>query len=57
VKAAKVIGCEVAGVDIMESSNGLVVIELNSQPGWRGLQSVAKVNIGEEIIKHLGSLL
>ena len=57
VKAALVIGCKVAGVDIMESQNGPVVIELNSQPGWRGLQSVATVNIAEEIVKHLVSLL
>ena len=57
VKAAQVIGCKVAGVDIMESQNGPVVIELNSQPGWRGLQSVAIVNIAEEIVKHLVSLL
>jgi ribosomal protein S6--L-glutamate ligase/tetrahydromethanopterin:alpha-L-glutamate ligase len=57
VKAAQVIGCKVAGVDIMESQNGPVVIELNSQPGWRGLQSVAIVNIAEEIVKYLVSLL
>jgi tetrahydromethanopterin:alpha-L-glutamate ligase len=57
VKTAQVIGCKVAGVDIMESQNGLVVIELNSQPGWRGLQSVATVNIAEEIIKYLVSSL
>jgi ribosomal protein S6--L-glutamate ligase/tetrahydromethanopterin:alpha-L-glutamate ligase len=57
VKAALVIGCKVAGVDIMESQNGPVVIELNSQPGWRGLQSVATVNIAEEIVKYLVSSL
>ena len=57
VKAALVIGCKVAGVDIMESQNGPVVIELNSQPGWRGLQSVAIVNIAEEIVKYLVSSL
>ena len=52
VKAAQVIGCKVAGVDILESKNGPVVIELNSQPGWRGLQSVTKLNIAEEIVKY-----
>jgi RimK family alpha-L-glutamate ligase len=52
VKAAEVIGCKVAGVDILESKNGPVVIELNSQPGWRGLQSVTKLNIAEEIVKY-----
>jgi RimK family alpha-L-glutamate ligase len=57
VKTAQVIGCYVAGVDLIESQNGPVVIELNSQPGWRGLQSVASVNIAEEIVKYSVSLL
>jgi tetrahydromethanopterin:alpha-L-glutamate ligase len=57
VKTAQVIGCKVAGVDILESQNGLVIIELNSQPGWRGLQSVANVNIAEEIIGYVVSEL
>jgi ribosomal protein S6--L-glutamate ligase/tetrahydromethanopterin:alpha-L-glutamate ligase len=52
VKAAEVIGCKVAGVDILEGKTGPVVIELNSQPGWRGLQSVTKLNIAEEIVKY-----
>jgi len=57
VKTAQVIGCKVAGVDILESQNGPVVIELNSQPGWRGLQSVASVNIAEEIVRYVVSEL
>ena len=57
VKAARVIGCKVAGVDILESSRGPVIIELNSQPGWRGLQSVTSINIAEEIVKHVLSEL
>lgn len=51
VKAAEAIGCKVAGVDILESQKGPVIIELNSQPGWRGLQSVTKLNIAQEIVK------
>jgi RimK family alpha-L-glutamate ligase len=51
VRAAEIVGCKVAGVDILESENGPVVIELNSQPGWRGLQSVTSVSIGEEIVE------
>lgn len=50
VKASSVIGCKVAGVDILESESGPLVVELNSQPGWRGLQSVADVNIADEIV-------
>ncbi|MEM0050174.1 MAG: RimK family alpha-L-glutamate ligase [Candidatus Bathyarchaeia archaeon] len=53
VKASEVIGCEVSGVDILESDRGPFIVELNSQPGWRGLQTVTDINIAEEIIKHV----
>lgn len=57
VKAAKVIGCKVTGVDIVEGPDGPLVIELNSQPGWRGLQSVTKTSIADEIISYILSEL
>jgi RimK family alpha-L-glutamate ligase len=57
VKAAEVIGCKVTGVDIIEGPDGPVLIELNSQPGWRGLQSVTKINIADEIISYILSEL
>ncbi|MCX8170829.1 MAG: RimK family alpha-L-glutamate ligase [Candidatus Bathyarchaeota archaeon] len=57
IKAAKVIGCEVSGVDILESEKGLFIVEINSQPGWRGLQEVTSVNIAEEIVKYVISKL
>jgi len=57
VKAAEVIGCKVTGVDILEGPKGPVVVELNSQPGWRGLQSVTKINIADEIIEFVLSEL
>lgn len=57
VKAAEVIGCKIAGIDILEGEDGPVIIELNSQPGWRGLQSVTSVNIGEEIVQFVVSRL
>lgn len=57
VKAAQVIGCKVAGVDILDGPKGPVVLELNSQPGWRGLQSVTTVNIADEIIGYVVSEL
>jgi len=55
VEATKILGCKIAGVDILESDKGPVIIELNSQPGWRGLQTVASVNIAEEIVKFVVS--
>ncbi len=57
VKAAEVIGCKVTGVDILEGPKGPVVVELNSQPGWRGLQSVTEINIADEIIEYILSAL
>jgi RimK family alpha-L-glutamate ligase len=57
VKAAKVIGCKVTGVDIVEGPDGPLVLELNSQPGWRGLQSVTNTNIADEIISYILSKL
>lgn len=53
ISAAKCLGCEISGVDILESSIGPVILELNSQPGWRGLQSVTKVNIADCIVSHI----
>ena len=57
VRTAKVIGCKVAGVDILEGPNGPFIVELNSQPGWRGLQSVTEVNIADEIVQWVLSEL
>jgi len=57
IKAAKIIGCKVTGVDLIEGPDGPVLIELNSQPGWRGLQSVTKINIAYEIISYILSEL
>ena len=53
ISAAKIIGCKVTGVDVVEGPDGPKLIELNSQPGWRGLQSVTKKNIANEIINYI----
>ncbi|MDH5438647.1 MAG: RimK family alpha-L-glutamate ligase [Candidatus Bathyarchaeota archaeon] len=57
VRTAKTIGCKVAGVDILEGPDGPLIVELNSQPGWRGLQSVTKANIADEIVRYVLSEL
>lgn len=45
IRVSEVIGCEVAGVDIIETEDGPQVLEINSVPGWRGIQRVVNVNI------------
>lgn len=53
VKSAEVLGCEIAGVDLLESNKGLIVNEVNSQPGWRGLQTTTKIDIASEIADYV----
>ena len=53
VKAAQAIGCEVAGVDLMEDESGLMVHEVNSQPGFIGLQMSSGVDIASEIVDYV----
>ena len=57
VKSAELIECKIAGVDILESPKGPLFVEVNSQPGWEGLQSVARVNIADEIVDFILSEL
>lgn len=57
IKSACLIECKIAGVDILESSRGPLFVEVNSQPGWKGLQSVTKTNIADEIVGFILSEL
>lgn len=44
--AARVIGADYAGVDLIRDETGrLMVLEINSNPAWKGLQSITDVNI------------
>jgi RimK family alpha-L-glutamate ligase len=53
IKASQAVGCKIAGVDILEGPDGPRIVDVNSQPGWKGLQAVSKVNIADEIIKFV----
>jgi RimK family alpha-L-glutamate ligase len=57
VKSPKAVGCKIAGVDILEGPNGPMIVDVNSQPGWRGLQMVTKVNIAKQIVSFVLSEL
>ncbi|MEW6429929.1 MAG: 30S ribosomal protein S6--L-glutamate ligase, partial [Myxococcota bacterium] len=52
VRAAKVIGLEVCGVDLLESAEGPKVMELNSSPGFEGLEAATKKDIAGDIVRH-----
>lgn len=54
VAAAGAVGAEYAGIDLIEDETGaLAVLEVNSMPAWKGLQSVASCNVAEAIIGHV----
>lgn len=53
IKASEILGCQISGVDIMEGPQGYVINEINSQPGFRGLQSTTKVDIAGAIVDHV----
>jgi ribosomal protein S6--L-glutamate ligase len=52
VKAARVIGLEVAGVDMLESHGGPKIMEVNSSPGFEGLEKATGVDIASLYVEH-----
>ncbi len=55
VKAAGAIGLEYAGVDLLRSEidGAEYVVELNSTPGWEGLQTVTERNIAAVLVEYI----
>jgi RimK family alpha-L-glutamate ligase len=54
LQAARVIPLDYAGVDLMRAEDGnIYVIEINSIPGWRGLQKTTTRSIADHIIEHI----
>lgn len=53
IRAAGVVSCPVAGVDVLETERGYQVIEVNSIPGWRALQRVVDVDVPARIVDYL----
>jgi ribosomal protein S6--L-glutamate ligase len=51
--AARVLGLRVAGVDLIESTEGPMVMEVNSSPGLEGIQKTTGVDVAEAIIEHM----
>jgi ribosomal protein S6--L-glutamate ligase len=51
--AARILGLRVAGVDMIESREGPMVMEVNSSPGLEGIQKTARVDVAGAIIEHI----
>jgi ribosomal protein S6--L-glutamate ligase len=53
VRAAKIMGLQVAGVDILRSNHGPVVMEVNSSPGLEGIEMATGKDVAGMVIEHL----
>ncbi len=53
VKAAKVLGLNVAGVDLIRSNRGPLVLEVNSSPGLEGIEKTTGKNVANSIIEYI----
>jgi len=52
VQAARIVGLEVAGVDMLEGKEGPKLMEINSSPGFEGLEGATGKDIAGAIIEH-----
>ncbi len=53
VRAARVMGLNVAGVDLLRSNHGPVVMEVNSSPGLEGIERATGMDIAGKIIQYI----
>lgn len=53
IGAAKALNLAVCGVDILSSSRGPLVLEVNSTPGLEGIETTTGISVASEIIKHI----
>ena len=52
-RAARVLGLNIAGVDLLEGADGPLVLEVNSSPGLQGIETASGVNVAGHIIDFL----
>lgn len=57
VVATRALGLELAGVDILRSNRGPLVLEVNSSPGIEGIETASSVDVAGMMIDHVESRL
>ncbi|GMG87966.1 RimK family alpha-L-glutamate ligase [Biformimicrobium ophioploci] len=55
VRAAQIMGLQVAGVDMLESNTGPQVMEINSSPGLEGIESCTGLDVAGAIIEYIAA--
>jgi len=57
VESVRALGAEVAGVDVMPTEGGAVVMEVNVHPGFRGLVATTGISIPKLLVDYFESLM
>lgn len=53
LRAAEVLGLEIAGVDMLEATSGPQVMEVNASPGLEGIETATRIDIAGAILDHV----
>ncbi len=53
LKAARAIGLDVAGVDLLRSQRGPLVLEVNASPGLEGIEAATGIDVAASVIRHI----
>ena len=53
VRTARIIGLNVAGIDIVRSHRGPLIMEVNASPGLEGIEKATGIDVANEIIKFI----
>lgn len=53
LRAARALNLSVAGVDMLRSERGPLIIEVNSSPGLEGIENITKIDIAGKIIQYI----
>ncbi len=56
IRAAEAVGLRVAGVDILQSKRGPLVVEINSSPGLEGIERTTRLDVAGSIIRHVARM-
>lgn len=53
IKSVRVMGLGIAGVDMLQSARGPLILEVNSSPGLEGIEDATKKDVAKEIIRYV----
>jgi glutathione synthase/RimK-type ligase-like ATP-grasp enzyme len=57
VAAAEVVGADYAGVDLLRADGREHVLELNTIPGWRGVQEATGADVAAALVAHVEAVV